>query len=204
MNTNVSQNASVQSANPEHLNHAEIRTFGFWIYLMSDLVLFSVLFATYAVIGFNTAGGPTPQDIFDVPYLFTETMFLLISSFTFGLTIIALHNGRQKQVITGLLVTALLGLCFIGMEIKEFAGLIAEGAGPDKSGFLSAFFTLVGTHGTHVFFGLVWIFVMTGQILKAGITEGISSRLMRLSLFWHFLDIVWIGVFSFVYLMRLI
>ncbi len=204
MNTNISQNASVHAVDPEHLDHAEIRTFGFWIYLMSDLVLFSVLFATYAVIGFNTAGGPAPKDIFDLPYLFLETMFLLISSFTFGLTIIALHNGKQKQVIAGLIITALLGLGFISMEINEFAGLIAEGAGPDRSGFLSAFFTLVGTHGTHVFFGLVWIFVMMGQVMKAGITEGIRSRMMRLSLFWHFLDIVWIGVFSFVYLMRLI
>ncbi len=204
MNTNVSPKASVQTLEPGHLNHAEIRTFGFWIYLMSDLVLFSVLFATYAVIGFNTAGGPVPKDIFDLPYLFVETMFLLLSSFAFGLTIISLNSRKQKQVIIGLVVTALLGLGFISMEIYEFAGLIAEGAGPDRSGFLSSFFTLVGTHGAHVLFGLIWIFVMIGQIIKSGITEGINSRMMRLSMFWHFLDIVWIGVFTFVYLMRVI
>lgn len=204
MNTNVSQNASVHTADAEHHDHAEIRTFGFWIYLMSDLVLFSVLFATYAVIGFNSAGGPTGKDLFDLPYLFVETMFLLVSSVAFGLTMIAMHNGKQKQVIIGLIITALLGLGFIGMEINEFVNMIHDGAGPDRSGFLSAFFTLVGTHGAHVTFGLIWIATMIGQIAKSGITEGISSRMMRLSLFWHFLDIVWIGVFSFVYLMHVI
>jgi cytochrome o ubiquinol oxidase subunit III len=203
MNTNVSQNA-VHTADAEHPDHAEIRTFGFWIYLMSDLVLFSVLFATYAVIGFNSAGGPTGKELFDIPYLFIETMFLLFSSVAFGFTMIAMHNDKKQKVILGLIITALLGLGFIGMEIHEFVSMIGEGAGPDRSGFLSAFFTLVGTHGAHVTFGLIWIVTMIGQIAKKGITEGVSSRMMRLSLFWHFLDIVWIGVFSFVYLLHVV
>ncbi len=188
----------------EHVDHAEVKTFGFWIYLMSDLVMFSALFATYGVIGRNYAGGPGAKDLFEIPYLFAETMLLLISSVTFGMSAIAMHNGQKNKVITGLIVTFLLGAGFVGMEIHEFTKMIGEGAGPDRSGFLSAFFTLVGTHGAHVIFGLIWIAVMTAQIAKSGLTSGINSRMMRLSLFWHFLDIVWIGVFSFVYLLGVI
>ncbi len=201
MSNNAAQQYTTQVAEAEHIDHAEVKTFGFWIYLMSDLVLFSVLFATFAVVGFNYAGGPTPRDLFDLPYLFVETMFLLVSSAAFGMTMIALHHNNKKHVITGLILTFVLGLGFIGMEIHEFVTMAGEGAVPERSAFLSAFFTLVGTHGAHVSFGLIWIGVMIGQVVKMGLTGGVGSRMMRLSLFWHFLDIVWIGVFSFVYLM---
>jgi len=182
----------------------EIKEFGFWIYLMSDLVLFSVLFSTFAVIGHNYAGGAQPGDLFDLPYLFTETMLLLLSSFTFGMSMIAMHRNQKKWVLFGLITTFLLGLGFIGMEIHEFSQMIISGSTPQRSGFLSAFFTLVGTHGTHVSFGLIWIFVMIFQIMKKGLQPAVQSRLRRLSLFWHFLDIVWIGVFTMVYLMGMI
>ncbi len=186
-------------AHGEH-NHAEIKTFGFWIYLMTDLILFSALFATFSSIGFNYAGGPRPKELFHLPFLFTETMFLLVSSFTFGLASITAHNGKKNQTLIALVLTFLLGLGFIIMEIHEFTVMIAENAGPDRSGFLSAFFALVGCHGLHVAIGLLWLIVMMLQIVKKGFSPGVNSRLMRLSLFWHFLDIVWVGVFTFVYL----
>lgn len=204
MNTDVTNKNAINALEMEHGNHAELKTFGFWIYLMSDLVLFSVLFATFAVIGYNYAGGPGPKDLFELPYLFVETMFLLFSSMAFGLTIVSMNGNSRKRVISGLIITFLLGLGFIGMELHEFFGLIMDGHGPSNSGFLSIFFTLVGTHGTHVFFGLIWIVVMIGQVVKVGLSDGVQSRLMRLSLFWHFLDVVWIGVFTVVYLLGLL
>lgn len=201
MKTEVTNMNATDTVEMEH-NSAEIKTFGFWIYLMSDLVLFSALFATFAVIGYNYAGGPGPKQLFDLPYLFVETMFLLFSSMAFGLTMVSMNNSNsKKKVITGLVITMLLGFGFIFMELHEFYGMIMAGHGPSKSGFLSAFFTLVGTHGTHVFFGLVWIILMIFQVAKKGLTDGVRSRMMRLSLFWHFLDVVWIGVFTVVYLL---
>jgi cytochrome o ubiquinol oxidase subunit 3 len=181
-----------------------IQTFGFWIYLMSDLILFATLFATFAVLGRNYAGGPTGKELFDLPYLLGETLFLLFSSVTYGLVMLAVHGGRKKRVLLGLAVTFLLGLGFVSMEIHEFYGLVAAGHGPDRSAFLSSFFTLVGTHGTHVTFGLIWMAVMIGQVAVKGLTSPVSSRLMRLSMFWHFLDIVWIGIFTIVYLMGVV
>ncbi len=177
-----------------------IQTFGFWIYLMSDLILFSTFFATFAVLGKNFANGPTGKELFDLPYLLGETLFLLFSSFTCGLVMLAGRDGKKKRVLIGLAVTFLLGLGFVSMEINEFHGLIAAGQGPDKSAFLSSFFTLVGTHGAHVTFGLIWMAVMIGQVAVKGLTSPVQSRLMRLSMFWHFLDIIWIGIFSIVYL----
>ena len=194
------RNAAAAHA-PEHHHVVEIQTFGFWIYLMSDLVLFSTLFATFAVIGRNYAGGPTGKDLFDLSYLFGETMFLLFSSATYGMAVLALHDDRRGRVLLWLVITFILGLGFVSMEINEFHGMILAGNGPQRSGFLSAFFTLVGTHGTHVSVGLIWMVVMIGQVLTKGITTPVRSRLLRLSMFWHFLDIVWIGVFSTVYLM---
>jgi cytochrome o ubiquinol oxidase subunit 3 len=188
----------------EHSNTAEIKLFGFWIYLMSDLVLFSVLFSAFAVVGHNYAAGPIPKNLFHLPYLFGETMFLLVSSATYGLSMVAMHNDKKKLVVVGLIITSFLGLGFIIMELNEFSNMISSGAVPERSGFLSAFFTLVGTHGTHVTFGLIWMAVMIGQIFTKGLTTGVQSRLLRLSLFWHFLDIVWIGVFTFVYLFGLL
>lgn len=201
---NIQNNNLALPLGHEHDDHAELKTFGFWVYLMTDLILFSVLFATFGVIGKNYAGGPEPKTLFDVPYLFGETMLLLFSSVTFGFATIALHKGRQKQMLAFMAVTGLLGLGFLSMEVNEFVHLIAEGAGPDRSGFLSAFFTLVGFHGLHVTFGLLWLIVMMVQIVKSGFTSGVKSRLARLSLFWHFLDIVWVGVFTFVYLFAVV
>ncbi len=185
----------------EHHDTVAIQTFGFWIYLMSDLILFSTLFATFAVLGRNYAGGPTGKELFELPYVLGETLLLLFSSVTYGLVMLAVHNGMKKWVLIGLAVTFLLGLGFVFMEINEFHGMIAAGHGPDVSAFLSSYFTLVGTHGTHVTFGLIWMAIMIGQVAVKGLTSSVQSRLMRLSMFWHFLDIIWIGIFSIVYLM---
>jgi cytochrome o ubiquinol oxidase subunit 3 len=176
------------------------KSLGFWTYLMTDAIIFALLFATYVVMLGGTAGGPAGKDLFSLPHTFGETMLLLVSSTTFGFASLASRAGNRRAVVLWLLLTALLGLGFVGMEISEFVGMIAKGAGPDRSGFLSAFFTLVGTHGVHVSVGLIGILVMVGQILVKGLTDPVASRLFRLGLFWHFLDIVWIGIFSIVYL----
>ncbi|WBO22152.1 cytochrome o ubiquinol oxidase subunit III [Sphingomonas abietis] len=174
---------------------------GFWIYLMSDCVIFSGLFATYAVMSQAFAGGPTPHTIFELPYVAVETALLLLSSLTYGLSMIAAHKGSKNGTLAWLFLTALCGVGFIGMEINEFTTLIHEGFGPDRSGWLSSFFALVGTHGLHVTSGLIWMTLMMVQVATRGLTETNIRRLTCLSLFWHFLDVVWIGVFSFVYLM---
>ncbi|MHB8069184.1 MAG: cytochrome o ubiquinol oxidase subunit III [Desulfobaccales bacterium] len=196
--------ATIGAAHNEEVAHPDtvgMQTFGFWIYLMSDLIIFATLFATFAVLGRNYAGGPTGKELFDLPYLLGETLFLLCSSVTYGLVMLAVRDGRKNGVLIGLAVTFLLGLGFVSLEIKEFHGLIAAGFGPDRSAFLSSFFTLVGTHGAHVTFGLIWMAVMIGQVAVKGLTSPVQSRLMRLSMFWHFLDIIWIGIFSIVYLL---
>jgi cytochrome o ubiquinol oxidase subunit 3 len=201
MTTDASSIGTAHIAEVEHPDTVAMQTFGFWIYLMSDLILFATLFATFAVLGRNYAGGPTGKDLFDLPYLLGETLFLLCSSVTYGLVMLAVRDGKKKWVLMGLAVTFLLGLGFAAMEINEFHGLIAAGHGPDRSAFLSSFFTLVGTHGTHVTFGLIWMAVMMGQVAVKGLTSPVQSRLLRLSMFWHFLDLIWIGIFSIVYLM---
>jgi cytochrome o ubiquinol oxidase subunit 3 len=175
-------------------------TFGFWIYLMSDLILFSAIFATFAVLEHSYAGGPTGKELFSLPYAFGETLFLLFSTTSCGLAVLAMHNDKKSLVLIGLAVTFLLGLGFVSMEVNEFYQMVLDGNGPDRSGFLSAFFTLVGTHGTHVTFGLIWIAILIGQVITKGLTTAVRSRLIRWSMFWHFLDIVWIGIFTFVYL----
>lgn len=177
------------------------KLFGFWIYIMSDCILFAVLFATYAVLNHAYAGGPTGKDIFDLSGVLVETLCLLVSSFTYGLAILALHSQKKNQVILWLVVTFALGAAFVGLELNEFAGLISEGHGPGQSAFLSSFFTLVSTHGLHVSTGLLWMAILIVQVFRKGLTENNGTRLMLLSLFWHFLDIVWIGVFTIVYLM---
>jgi len=178
----------------------EEKDFGFWLYLMSDAVIFALLFATYLIMVGNAAGGPTPKDVFELDRVVAETALLLLSSTTFGVAAVALSAGDRGKVILWLFITFLLGAGFIYLEIGEFAGMIAQDAGPDRSGFLSAFFTLVGTHGLHVSVGLCWILVMIGQVYFKGITAPVASRLMRLGLFWHFLDIIWVVIFSVVYL----
>lgn len=185
----------------EHHDAAGTKVFGFWVYLMSDLVIFGTLFATYAVLMRGTAGGPTGAEIFELPLILGGTFALLISSFTFGMGVLAMNANRVDLVKKWLAITFVLGLGFLGMEVYEFHHLINAGYGPDRSAFLSAFFTLVGTHGLHVFFGMIWILVMLVQLSTKGLNDMTRPRIMCLSLFWHFLDIVWICVFSFVYLM---
>ena len=176
------------------------RAFGFWLYLMSDAVIFALLFATYAVMSRSYAGGPEAGDLFDLGHTFAETLLLLASSMSYGFVSLAVLGKNRMRALTWLGVTFALGLGFAGLELGEFQSLVVRGAGPDRSGFLSAFFTLVGTHGIHVSFGLVWILVMLGQVGVKGLTPPVSSRLQRLGVFWHFLDLVWIGIFSVVYL----
>ena len=198
---------TINTAYTEEVAHPDtvaMQTFGFWIYLMSDLIIFATLFATFAVFSRSYAGGPTGKQLFDLHYTLGETLFLLCSSVTYGLVMLAVHRGNKKWVLLGLVVTFLLGLGFVSMEIHEFYGLVAAGHGPDRSAFLSSFFTLVGTHGTHVTFGLIWMAVMMGQVAVKGLTTPVQSRLMRLSMFWHFLDLIWIGIFSIVYLMGVV
>ena len=192
---------SHHDAHHGHHDAGANKVFGFWIYLMSDCILFACLFATYAVLVNGTAGGPDGKEIFGLSFVLVETMLLLFSSITFGFGMVAMNKGQQSSVISWLLVTFLFGAGFIGMELYEFHHLIGEGFGPDRSAFLSAFFTLVGTHGIHVTSGLIWIAVMMFQVSRKGLTERNRTRLMCLSLFWHFLDVVWICVFTVVYLM---
>ena len=177
---------------------------GFWIYLMTDCVLFASLFATYAVLQGNTFGGPGSKELFDLPFVLAETLILLTSSFTCGLGVLAARTNNKKQVLAWFGFTFILGLAFLSLELSEFASFIQEGNGFTRSGFLSAFFTLVGTHGLHISVGLVWMFVLMARIFQRGLSEISLKRLVLLSLFWHFLDIIWIFIFSIVYLMGVI
>jgi cytochrome o ubiquinol oxidase subunit 3 len=183
-----------------HPDPASIAQLGFWLYLMSDCLLFAGLFATYSVLHARTAGGPAPAGLFDLPYVLGETVFLLASSFTCGLATLAAGRRSRGATLGWLAVTFVLGLAFVGMEVHEFAHMIADNAGPDRSAFLSSFFTLVATHGLHVSCGLVWMAIMMVLVVRKGFTPSTVSRLSCLSLFWHFLDIIWVGVFSLVYL----
>lgn len=185
-------------------HHASPTPIGFWIYLMSDCIIFGALFATYAVLGGGFAGGPGPKDLFEPGFVAVETALLLISSVTFGLAMLQADKGRQNGTLAWLAVTGLFGAGFIGMELYEFRHLIHIGAGPDRSAFLSSFFALVGTHGLHVTAGIIWLVTLIAQIRMHGLIEANMRRLGTLSMFWHFLDLIWIGVFSFVYLVRLV
>ena len=186
----------------EEEHHPENGTYlGFWIYLMSDALIFAVLFATHAVLSQNFAGGKPPAELFSLPLVAVNTAILLTSSLTFGYAMLAAQEENVKSAIRFLAITGLLGACFLSIELYEFAELIAEGAGPTRSGYLSSFFALVGTHGLHVSFGIIWIAVLIAQIRRNGLQEANMRRLSCLSLFWHFLDIIWIGVFTFVYLL---
>jgi cytochrome o ubiquinol oxidase subunit 3 len=168
---------------------------------MSDCLIFACLFAAYAVLGRNYAGGPSGAEIFELPTVALNTAFLLVSSITYGFAMLAAQKKNVKGTQVWLLVTGILGACFLFLELQEFAHLIHEGNGPWRSGFLTSFFSLVGTHGLHVTFGIVWLVTLMFQLGKHGITAANYRRLACLSMFWHFLDVVWIGVFTFVYLM---
>jgi len=175
--------------------------FGFWVYLMTDLLMFAVLFATYSVLHGSIYNGPSSNEIFNLPFALTETMILLVSSFTSGLGTLAAHEKSRKFVLLWFGITFLLGLAFLGLELSEFSKLVAEGNSWHRSAFLSSFFTLVGTHGLHITTGLVWMLICMIYVATKGVTKSMVRKLTLLSLFWHFLDIVWIFIFTIVYLM---
>lgn len=183
-----------------HQKSYALAHFGFWLYIMSDLILFATLFATFAVLHNNTFGGVSLKEILDTNTVFLETILLLTSSTTAGLSMLALQKGYKKECLIFLFISFLLGVSFVILEIHEFKGLIDQGHGFDKSAALSSFFTLVGTHGAHVSLALIWMMVMIIQIIKKGITPNTLKRHTLLTLFWHFLDVVWIFIFSIVYL----
>ena len=178
--------------------------FGFWIFLLSDIVMFSALFASYAVLVNATAGGPTGAQLFNQVSVAVETACLLFSSYSCGLMSLAINSRRRTATYLGALVTFVLGALFLNLEIREFVGMIASGATPQRSAFLSAFFTLVGCHGLHVAAGLIWLAVMMAQVAIKGFRPAIERRLLCFALFWHALDIVWVGLFTVVYLMGVI
>ena len=185
-----------------HEPHPENGTsLGFWLYLMSDCLIFAALFATYGVLGRNYAAGPSGKELFDLGLVAINTAFLLMSSITFGFAMLQKQKKNVNGTLLWLAITGLLGAAFLAVELYEFHHLIHEGATPQSSAFLSSFFTLVGTHGIHVTFGLIWLITLMIQIKKHGLIEANVRRINCLSMFWHFLDVVWIGVFTFVYLM---
>jgi cytochrome o ubiquinol oxidase subunit III len=174
--------------------------YGFWLFVLSDMVLFSALFATYASLVNATDGGPATHELYDRTLVAIETMALLFSSFTCGLAMIAANRRNAVMTQVWLGVTAVLGVVFLGLELYEFTHMIAEGAGPQRSAFLSSFFTLVGTHGVHVFSGLLWLGTMMAQIYAKGFRQHITRRLLCFTIFWHALDIIWVAIFTIVYL----
>jgi cytochrome o ubiquinol oxidase subunit 3 len=200
---------SGNTGSPEALNfyvkeelHTQNSTMlGFWLYLMSDCLIFACLFAVYGVLGRNYAAGPSGADLFELPLVALNTSMLLLSSITYGFAMLEMQRERIRPTMIWLGITGLLGATFIGLELYEFVHLINEGAGPQRSAFLSSFFTLVGTHGLHVSLGIVWLITLMVQLGKHGFIPENKRRLTCLSMFWHFLDVVWIGVFTFVYLM---
>lgn len=176
---------------------------GFWLFMMSDLVIFGLMFATYVtmLMPASFARGPTPRELFELPRTALETAALLTSTFTFGMASLAIKYQRGiRQMVLWLLATLALGLVFLTLECVELATLLAAGAAPQRSGFLSAFFGLVPLHGLHVLAGSIWLTLLLGQIARSGVTDVTRSRIARLALFWHFLDLIWVGIFSVVYL----
>lgn len=192
----MQQSASVHG----HVDHEEIKVLGFWIFLVTDVLLFATFFSAYAVLHAHTNGGFTAKE-FDVPSFIIETFILLTSSFTSGLAVLQMHRGNKKGLIGWLIVTLLLGAVFVGMEINEFTNMAQEGATFQSSAFLTSFFSLVGTHGLHVSFGILWMIGLVFQLAKRGITPVTKRKISIISLYWHFLDAVWIFIFTVVYLM---
>ncbi|HEU4913802.1 MAG TPA: cytochrome o ubiquinol oxidase subunit III [Candidatus Saccharimonadales bacterium] len=184
-----------------HQEMASKTTIGFWLYLMTDCVLFASLFATFAVLRSNTDGGPGGAELFSLPYVLAETLVLLTSSFTAGMAILAAQRKDKQLVLTWFAITCMLGLSFLALELSEFQGLVAEGNSFTRSAFLSAFFTLVGTHGLHITVGLLWMGVLMHQIHTRGLTPHTLRRMTLLGMFWHFLDVIWIFIFTIVYML---
>lgn len=184
----------------EHHHHETGTAIGFWIYLMSDCLIFATLFAVYAVLGGNYAAGPSPKDLFELDMILVSTFMLLFSSITYGFAVLRMHKKDLNGTLLWLVITGLFGLAFLVLEVKEFTHLWHLGATPMASAFLSSFFTLVGTHGLHVTGGCIWLVTLLVQLKMHGLTHENQRRVMCLSMFWHFLDLIWIGVFSFVYL----
>jgi cytochrome o ubiquinol oxidase subunit III len=175
--------------------------YGFWIFLLSDIIMFSALFASYAVLSGQTAGGPSGRDLFELRHVGIETLCLLFSSYTCGLGVLAVERHRLRTFYLAFALTFVLGAWFLGLEISEFAGMLARGAGPSRSAFLSAFFSLVGLHGAHVTAGLLWLSFMVAQTAVRGPRDFVRRRLFCFSLFWHALDIIWVALLTLVYLM---
>lgn len=187
------------------LNERSDKTYlGFWVYLMTDTILFATLFATYAVLRNSTYGGPAGRDIFDMPYVLVETFLLLLSSLTCGLAIIGVQRRKMAWVFGVLGATFILGLAFVTLELTEFTHLVADGSSWQRSAFLSSFFTLVGTHGLHISFGLLWLAVLGVRLVRGGLTSSTTRQLTLFSMFWHFLDVVWVFIFTIVYLMGVV
>ncbi|HEY5695827.1 MAG TPA: cytochrome o ubiquinol oxidase subunit III [Candidatus Saccharimonadales bacterium] len=183
---------------------SDLKALGFWVYLMTDCLLFAALFATYVILRSNTYGGPTGHDLFSMPNVLLETLTLLTSSFTAGLAVLAVKAGQRRMSLIMMAVTFLLGAVFLALELNEFSQFAMDGHGWWSSAFLSAFFTLVGTHGLHITMGLLWLGVLMVQYLRRGATAGVKRRMMLFGMFWHFLDVVWIFIFTIVYLMGVI
>lgn len=197
----VSDHGHKTSGPLEYRNpHQAVKITGFWIFLATDMLLFGCLFATYLVIRTHTDGGPTAAQLFSVPGFTIETFALLTSSFTGGLSTLSMRNGNRKWVLIWLAVTMALGLMFIGFEVSEFVTNVSIGATAHRSAFLSGFYTLVGTHGTHVSIGIIWMFLTMIQIARRGLNEKTSRKLFVVNLYWHFLDVVWVFIFTIVYL----
>lgn len=185
----------------EHHDQESLKTFGFWLFLITDVILFGTLFATYVVLRFSTDGGPTGAELIEINGIIVSTFILLTSSFTSGIAVLEMNKGNKRGLIGWLAITALLGASFVFLEVNEFMHLVHEGATIGTSAYWSAFFTLVGTHGLHVSLGLVWMISIMLQLGRRGITPVTKRKVSIISLYWHFLDVVWIFVFTIVYLM---
>ena len=195
---------ATEHANGELVSKRIIVGYGFWIFLLSDIVMFSAFFATYAVLVGQTDGGPTGRDLFDLNNTAIQTACLLLSSFACGLASLGAQARRGSWFYGAMAATFILGVAFVGLEGREFAGMVAHGAGPTRSAFLTGFFTLVGCHGLHVSIGLLWLLTMVAQVFAKGYRPDILRRFLCFSLFWHALDIIWVGVFTIVYLMGVV
>lgn len=200
MSQDISTHTPEHGHDHGHVDLEGLKVLGFWIFLVTDCLLFATFFSAYAVLHDHTNGGFTSRE-FDVPGFVLETFILLISSFTSGIAVLAMHRGKKKALIGWLLVTALLGAVFVGLELNEFTGMVREGASISRSAFLTSFFSLVGTHGAHVSFGILWMIGLMIQLSRRGITPVTKRKITIISLYWHFLDAVWIFIFTVVYLM---